>query len=371
LRVNISKQSTWFLVLMAAVGVCVFGIELFLQPREYTDRIVLGQNDFMQLYAGARLMGSSAMYSTSANERIQREAVGVRSDSMLHHSRLPFYSCFLRPLAFLPYRTAYYIFQAISVVCFLLFLGMFVPGCRELAAFASLSIPFFANLQNGQDTTIVLMFAGLSIFLARKNLEFWSGFALSFCAIKFHLFALIPLIVLIQRRWRIFFGALSSGSILIGLSFLCGGADWPQAYIAAMGDSKLHPHPDYMPNLHTISAVLSGPAGLGLEATLSLVVVAAVVYLSLKVPDYELTFAFALIGSLLVSVHSYPQDCIVLLLPLAIILKKPFSKPAAQLTELVSSPIPYFFLLAGVPFNLAMPALLMGILTAAVRQARA
>ena len=48
------------------------------------------------------------------------------------------------------------------------FLWMFVPGCRELAGFASLSIPLMANLQNGQDATICLMLAGLSLMLARK-----------------------------------------------------------------------------------------------------------------------------------------------------------------------------------------------------------
>src|SRR5258705_9154951 len=133
---------------MAAAGICVFAIELLLQPRENTDRITFGQNDFLQLYIGARLIGSSAMYSSSANEQIQREVAGVQSDS-IHYSRLPFYACFLRPLTFLPYRTSYYAFQTVSILAFLLFLGMFVPGCRQLAAFASFSIPFFPNLPNG------------------------------------------------------------------------------------------------------------------------------------------------------------------------------------------------------------------------------
>ena len=41
------------------------------------------------------------------------------------------------------------------------------------------------------------------------------------------------------------------------------------------------------------------------------------------------------------------------------------SKAARELTELAASPVPYFCMLAGVPFNIVMPCLLMAILGAA------
>jgi hypothetical protein len=31
------------------------------------------------------------------------------------------------------------------------------------------------TLETGQDSSLVLMFAGLSVFLLRKNLDFWRG----------------------------------------------------------------------------------------------------------------------------------------------------------------------------------------------------
>ena len=52
---------------------------------------------------------------------------------------------------------------------------------------------------------------------------------------------------------------------------------------------------------------------------------------------------------------------------MAIILKKPVSKAVRELTELAASPIPYFFLLTGAPFNIAMPLLLITILGLATR----
>ena len=355
---SIDRNSPWFLLAITLTGVCVYAIVLLVQPADTTQRLLLGRNDFIQLYAGAELMGTPELYSREAVERVQREQAGMQSE-YIYFLRLPFYAFFLRPLAYLPYRTAYFLFQGMSLLCFFWFLWKFVPDYRPLAAFASLSIPLYATLQNAQDTALVLFLLALSIILVRRNLDFWSGVVLSLCAIKFHLVALIPLILILQRRWRILSGGVVGGGALAILSFAVGGMDWPKRYLAALNGQN--PHPEYMPNLHGLW-ILLGRADVPVEAILHAAVVAAVAYLALKSADYELAFAFAVIGSLLVSFHSYTQDCLPLLLALAIIAVKSSSKPVRELTELAVSPIPYFFMLAGMPFNLAMPSLLMGIL---------
>ena len=358
----LDKQSPWFLALLAAIGTLVYVAVLLNQPKEITDRIRLGRNDFIQLYAGAKLAGSPDLYARDAIGRIQREEAGMESGE-IYFLRLPAYACALRPLAWLPYLRAYWLFQGISLLCFLAFLWMFVPAARELAAFASLSIPLYATIQNGQDTALVLFFMGLSVVLARKKLDFWAGAVLSLCAIKFHLLMLIPLALVIQRRWWILRGGIAGSGCLLILSFASAGLDWPRRYLAALNGQN--PHPEYMPNLHTLSALL-GRSDLAVESVLSLGVTLAVAYLAWRLPDYELAFAFAVVGSLLVSVHSYTQDCLILLLPVAILLAKPFSKRVRALAELTASPIPYFFVLAGTPMNLAMPSLLLSILAAAI-----
>jgi len=359
---KLDKQSPGFLWILAITGICVYSIVLLVQPRDMTERMLLGRNDFVQLYAGAKLAGTPELYSRAAVEQVQREAAGIQSE-FIYFLRLPAFAVLLRPLAFLPYRTAYFVFQAISLLCFFWFLWKFVPGCRELAAFASLSIPLYATLQNGQDTALILFFCALSIILVRRNREFWAGFVLSFCAIKFHLLLLVPIALVVQRRWRILSGGFAAALILLTISFVSDGLDWPQRYLAALNGQN--PHPEYMPNLHSLW-ILLGRADFVVEGILSAGVTAAVAYLAWKVADYELVFAFALIGSLLVSVHSYTQDCLYLLLSLAIIMRKSFSKPARELTELAASPIPYFCLLAGAPFNIFMPGLLLCILGVAV-----
>ena len=52
-----AKASPWSLVIAALIGMLVFGIFVMLQPRDLMQRMILGQNDFLQLYAGARLNG--------------------------------------------------------------------------------------------------------------------------------------------------------------------------------------------------------------------------------------------------------------------------------------------------------------------------
>jgi glycosyl transferase family 87 len=236
-----------------------------------------------------------------------------------------------------------------------------------LAAFASLSVPLYAMLQNGQDTGILLFLASLSIVLARKNSDLLAGVALSLCAIKPHLFLLIPLILALQRRWRILYGGGLGGLFLLTISFISGGWSWPRAYWANLeGQTKLL---EYMPNIHTVSVLLgNGPADLAAEASLSALVIMATIYLGARVTDYELAFTFGLIGSLLISFHSYTQDCLLLLLSLAIILQKQVIKSVRWLTELAASPIAYFLLLSGSPFNIAMPCMLGGILALSVKE---
>src|SRR5262245_61281018 len=150
-----ARPALW---LFLVVGVFAYGIVFWLQPSELTSRVINGQNDFVQLYAAARLAGSSNLYNGAALEQIQQEVANLKSEA-IHYVRLPFYALFLRPLAWMPYRAAYASFQLINLLCFAWFLRQFVPGCPEIAAYASLSFPLYAMFLNGQDTGIVLALA--------------------------------------------------------------------------------------------------------------------------------------------------------------------------------------------------------------------
>ena len=76
--------------------------------------ILHGINDFENLYAGARLIGTPGQYDPAAYRDLQLAAAGHTNPSWLF-TRLPAFALLLRPLGWLPYRAAYGVWQALSV----------------------------------------------------------------------------------------------------------------------------------------------------------------------------------------------------------------------------------------------------------------
>jgi len=74
------------------------------------SRVLNGENDFFSLYSGARLSGSGELHSVEAHQRIAREARVPFMQSVLF-TRPDYYAFLLRPLGWLPYRTAYWLFS--------------------------------------------------------------------------------------------------------------------------------------------------------------------------------------------------------------------------------------------------------------------
>src|SRR5262245_17924073 len=79
-----------------------------------------GVNDFISFYTGARLAGTSDLYSPERNIQVQNAAAGWSSRNMLY-CRLPYYAALLRPLGRLPYAVAYRIWETISLLTLIAF----------------------------------------------------------------------------------------------------------------------------------------------------------------------------------------------------------------------------------------------------------
>jgi hypothetical protein len=354
------KKFDWISWFSAAVGLTLL-IFLGLLQR---DRFFPGQNDFLQLYAGAKLSGTPDLYSPAAARRIHGEATGVELVGV-YYSRPPFYAFLLRPFGMLPYRAAYWTFEGISFAAFAVFLILFVPQCKELILFSSLCFPLLSDFLNGQDVTLVLLLAAGSIIAIRKDHEFLAGLLLSLCAIKGHLFVLTPLVFLIHRRWRVLIGGAAGGLALTLISFLTDGWDWPRRYLALLANPELHPNPSSMPNLRGLIFGITGAEHPGDYWLLTIFVIAAVASLAWKTKDLEMAFAFSLIGGLLVGYHAYLQDAVLLLLPFAIVIAKSKIVPLRVLMAMAILPPIYICLMVGRPYNIAVPLVLISVLVAA------
>src|ERR1051326_8567628 len=91
----------------------------------------------------------------------------------------------------------------------------------------------------GQDVNIVLLLAAVALALLVKQRDFAGGLVLSLCLIKFHLFVLAPLVLLRYRRWRAAGGAALGCGILLLISFVAAGPNWPAEYWKVLRDPQL------------------------------------------------------------------------------------------------------------------------------------
>jgi hypothetical protein len=350
----------WIQWISAALGLTLLIFMGLLQR----DRFFPGQNDFLQLYAGAKLSGTPDLYSPTAARRIHRESAGVELVGV-YYSRPPFYAALLRPLAKLPYRAAYWTFEGISFAAFAVFLILFVPQCKELILFSSLCLPLLSNFLNGQDVTLALLLAAGSILAIRRDQDFLAGLLLSLCAIKGHLFVLTPLVFLIHRRWAVLLGGAAGGVVLTLMSFLTDSRDWPQRYLTLLANPELHPSPGSMPNLRGLIFGITGAEYPAVYWLLTILVVATTVWLAWRMKDLEMAFAMSLVAGLLVGYHAYLQDAVLLLLPFAIVIARSKVVPLRLAMALAILPPIYICLLMGRPYNVAVPLTLIGVLITA------
>src|ERR1700722_18889578 len=179
------------------------------------ERALKGQNDFAQLYAGAKLAGTADLYSRAANLAVIKSIQGFTMETVVY-TRPPFYAALLRPLAALPYRVAYGVFSLATLASILWFVIRFSKECPSLPFFAAISIPLLTALCNGQDTPFLLVIIGAAILLFRRNRDFAAGLVLSLCALKFHLFLFLALLLVMKKRWRTIQGG-ACGLVVLAL----------------------------------------------------------------------------------------------------------------------------------------------------------
>ena len=193
-----ARNTNWaFNVICITIGMILFAI--WAQP--LLTRTINGENDFLQLYAGAKLVGTPDLYNIEASKRIHRE---VTSDSnwypSIYYTRLPYYAVLLSPLAKLRYRTAHVVWLALNLAIFSVFVFLAMRRFPETVVLVFLSVPVLVNFLNGQDVALVTSICGFAMLLSAKGRDFEAGLVMSLASIKFHVLILFPLALLMRRR---------------------------------------------------------------------------------------------------------------------------------------------------------------------------
>ena len=130
---------------------------------------------------------------------------------------------------------------------------------------------------------------------------------LSLCALKFHLFLFLALLLVMKKRWRAIEGG-ACGLAVHGAAQFGGNPSMDQV----LRDPWISPNPQDLPNLHGLILTLHGSFGVGpgggrggWYSVLGTCV--------LKSANFEFLVAVSLVCGLLASFHSGPADDVLLL----------------------------------------------------------
>jgi hypothetical protein len=291
-----------------AVVICVVGLVLWgwIVWRAGSQRILAGTDDLLPLYAGAHLVGTPGLYDPESVYREELKASGFYGTALLC-TRIPWVPLVLWPLGQLPYPVAHWVWLCVRMAAVIGFIWIWPHNLRRTTAMAvSWFLPVMAALATGQDVVFALFWIAVWQRLESKR-PFLSGLAIALCTGKFHLFLLVPVYLVVHRKWRVIGGASAGVAVLLVLSFVANGWRWPMDYLRVVLNPIVHPGQS---NMYTLHGFFNLPFAGELALSVGVALLATLAIRTLGSGD---GLAITLIGGLLLSYHAYFMDCVVLL----------------------------------------------------------
>ena len=323
-------------------------------------------HDFLNLYAGASLARDGNFAGMHAPEvQLQREQQYVpQLKELVPFVRPPFYALFLAPFAWLPFGMAFWAWLATQAA---VLAGTWAWAFRrwgtDALIFGSMYLPTSLGIAHGQDCVLILAIV-LGVFaLADRDRNFLSGVVLGTGLIKFHLFLLWPIMLLVQRRWKMLAGACAAVAVEGLVSLALAGPSGMAKYIALLRMTDLRhlsPSPELMINLRglALNLAIDHIAVTGLLTAAAVILTIAACW---HAPLWR-AVAAASAGSLLVAPHVYGYDAGLLLAGLWLAMFESSARPARITAAILLTPVPMLLGLAGSPWAAAAPLALVAFL---------
>ena len=329
------------LVRLGYAGAAGAGIGSFVFWTVYWFTFVRGNlrgPDFFNFYAAAKLYvtsGGAAVYDIALQRQVELQVTGQDPSRfiVLPYFHPPYYTLLIAPLAFLDYRTAYYVMAAFNVVLaaalitILVKTSLRVRGRGWLVAAAMIAgyFPLFVTVLQGQSDLVVLVpLAGAYAAWARGKYG-WAGALSALALSKPQLLLLIPFLFLARRAWTAlaaFAGVLAALGLLSVATFGLGPVFTYLNVVATWAITGRLPNTHELvytdPAVYSLRNILEAiPGGGKAVALVILVLLLALVALSLSWrPDKpRLDFALAIAASLVLSPHQNIHDLALLVIP--------------------------------------------------------
>ena len=326
----------------------------------------LAGNDFLTDYCAGKLVFTGDLYNPERMLATQQAAAGM-SSTTLRYIRLPFRALFYWPLAQLPFRQACAVWQLLSIGALIGFLALWRPPAPKNSILAAAAfLPPLIVVFNGQDLNFVLLWIALAAFDLRHDRPVRAGLWFSLCSVKFHLFLLLPVLILGRRMWRFGSGLGIGGTVLLAISLLMEGPAWLLRYPSIITDSRVNPAADRMPTLHAFLTYFHAPLWVEILGVALIALCALVIIRSVELP-YALGVVLA--AGPLLAVHAYLSDCS-LLLPagLALFTQTRFLLVRVLVVAVMCPPV-LDPMKDGYPGSLLVPGLLLALFAAMTYEA--
>lgn len=285
--------------------------------------------DFSYYWIASRLawLGEPAsVYDAARLQMWHQEFFGA--DTQLIWSYPPTFLLLLLPAAWLPYLASWTIWTLLGLAGYLLIIRRIAP--HHLIIWWALAFPgAFQNFGYGQNGFLSVILLGGGLLMLRSN-PFLGGLLLGLFSYKPHLFVLAPLALLAGRRWRALAGLLT-GALGLALAsvWVLGPNIWRvflgslhsswqivgRGQVGAGGTLPLIKVPSVFAALRL--AGVGTPWSLGVQAAVSLVAAAAVIWVWARRAPLALSSAVLVLGILLFTPYDFVYDLTLLALPLA------------------------------------------------------
>lgn len=309
---------------LALYGVALAAMILLSSGKlDYVDR-PLG-TDFISFYAAGSLAlegNAAAVYDAQQHFLTEKSVIGSEAIDYYSFSYPPTFLLLLAPLAGLPYLLALIVWQGMT-------LGFYVAMICKIAGeqkaiLLALAFPgVFITLIHGQNALLTtgLLCGGL-YYLDRR--PWLAGILIGLLTFKPHLGILIPLILILSWRWRVFLSATLTTLLISYLSLaIFGGQTW-QAFLNSTFFATQVLHEGLVPlyKMQSLFASLrlngaSLPVAYGIHGALAVVAAVAVILLWRQNCSPEIRNAGLVIGTLMMTPFLLDYDLTLLAIPIA------------------------------------------------------
>lgn len=271
--------------------------------------------DFHAFYLVGQLIWSGRFadaYHWSAMLRAE-EALGGRP-AFMPWSYPPLFGVVVAGLAALPLGAAYLLFAATTLALYLWAMWRLDAENRWPVMLASV-VSIVLNLRCGQNGLFSagLVAAAARLLLDRQQVR--SASCLAVMAMKPHLIPLVPLVLILQRRWVVLVAAGCGAAALTALSLAIFGRPVFVAFLGALPDAgrlmALGAYP-----MHRMTSVFAFCIGIGLpagaatliHAVAAVLILTAAARLAFRHADPRLQLGLAIMAGLFVSPYVYDYD---------------------------------------------------------------